>query len=87
MFCCMAPERTLKGSSKGPWVSNNLKEASSLKLVQMISWFESDCFLFYTGFVDLQTERSDLLENVAAIPYLDYKHFALKIFFPEVCAF
>ncbi|XP_060742377.1 plexin-C1 [Tachysurus vachellii] len=35
------------------------------------------------GFVDLQTERSDLLENVAAIPYLDYKHFALKIFFPE----
>ncbi|KAG7324189.1 hypothetical protein KOW79_012205 [Hemibagrus wyckioides] len=35
------------------------------------------------GFVDLQTESSDLVENVAAIPYLDYKHFALKIFFPE----
>ncbi|TSK13569.1 Plexin-C1 [Bagarius yarrelli] len=35
------------------------------------------------GFVDLQTERSELVENVGAIPYLDYKHFALKIFFPE----
>ncbi|KAF7701812.1 plexin-C1 isoform X2 [Silurus meridionalis] len=35
------------------------------------------------GFVDLQTESSDLIENVAAIPYLDYKHFALRIFFPE----
>ncbi|KAK3558276.1 hypothetical protein QTP86_013929 [Hemibagrus guttatus] len=35
------------------------------------------------GFVDLQTETSDLVENVSAIPYLDYKHFALKIFFPE----
>ncbi|XP_053341774.1 plexin-C1 [Clarias gariepinus] len=35
------------------------------------------------GFVDLQTESSDLVENVGAIPYLDYKHFALKILFPE----
>ncbi|KAF4080936.1 hypothetical protein AMELA_G00155160 [Ameiurus melas] len=35
------------------------------------------------GFVDLQTESSNLVENVGAIPYLDYKHFALKIFFPE----
>uniref|UniRef100_A0A3B1KB88 Plexin C1 n=1 Tax=Astyanax mexicanus TaxID=7994 RepID=A0A3B1KB88_ASTMX len=35
------------------------------------------------GFVDLQTENSDLIQNVGAIPFLDYKHFALKIFFPE----
>ncbi|KTF80503.1 hypothetical protein cypCar_00019335, partial [Cyprinus carpio] len=35
------------------------------------------------GFVDLQTEKSDLIDNVGAIPFLDYKHFALKIFFPE----
>ncbi|XP_062860127.1 plexin-C1-like [Trichomycterus rosablanca] len=35
------------------------------------------------GFVDLQTDKSDLVENVGAIPYLDYKHFAMKIFFPE----
>ncbi len=37
-----------------------------------------------TGFVDLQTEKSDLIDNVGAIPFLDYKHFASKIFFPEV---
>lgn len=37
-----------------------------------------------TGFVDLQTEKADLMENVGAIPFLDYKHFASKIFFPEV---
>lgn len=34
--------------------------------------------------MDLQTENADLLENVGAIPFLDYKHFAAKIFFPEV---
>ncbi|KAI1888027.1 hypothetical protein AGOR_G00180820 [Albula goreensis] len=35
------------------------------------------------GFVDMQTQRSDLTENVGAIPFLDYKHFASRIFFPE----
>ncbi|XP_029016185.1 plexin-C1 isoform X2 [Betta splendens] len=35
------------------------------------------------GFVDLQTEKADLMENVGAIPFLDYKHFACRIFFPE----
>uniref|UniRef100_A0A8C6WVJ8 Plexin cytoplasmic RasGAP domain-containing protein n=1 Tax=Neogobius melanostomus TaxID=47308 RepID=A0A8C6WVJ8_9GOBI len=36
------------------------------------------------GFVELQTENADLLENVGTIPFLDYKHFAARIFFPEV---
>ncbi|XP_060885192.1 plexin-C1 [Labrus mixtus] len=35
------------------------------------------------GFVDLQTERADLMENVGAIPFLDYKHFASRIFFSD----
>ncbi|XP_077401545.1 plexin-C1 isoform X3 [Vanacampus margaritifer] len=35
------------------------------------------------GFVDMQTEKADLMENVGAIPFLDYKHFASRIFFPE----
>ncbi|KAM8909620.1 plexin-C1 [Spinachia spinachia] len=35
------------------------------------------------GFIDLQTEKDDLMENVGAIPFLDYKHFASRIFFPE----
>ncbi|XP_070709669.1 plexin-C1 [Pempheris klunzingeri] len=35
------------------------------------------------GFVDLQTEKADLMENVGAIPFLDYKHFASRIFFPQ----
>ncbi|XP_048862931.1 plexin-C1 isoform X2 [Brienomyrus brachyistius] len=36
------------------------------------------------GFVDMQiTEASHFVENVATIPFLDYKHFALRIFFPE----
>lgn len=34
--------------------------------------------------MDLQTEKSDLMENVGTIPFLDYKHFASRIFFPEV---
>ncbi|XP_044042985.1 plexin-C1 isoform X2 [Siniperca chuatsi] len=35
------------------------------------------------GFVDLQTEKADLMENVGAIPFLDYKHFASRIFFSQ----
>ncbi|KAM9845835.1 plexin-C1 [Aulostomus maculatus] len=35
------------------------------------------------GFVDLQTEKAELMENVGTIPFLDYKHFASRIFFPE----
>ncbi|XP_055009253.1 plexin-C1 [Boleophthalmus pectinirostris] len=35
------------------------------------------------GFIELQTENDDLLENVSTIPFLDYKHFASRIFFPE----
>ncbi|XP_063073771.1 plexin-C1 [Engraulis encrasicolus] len=35
------------------------------------------------GFVDMQTERSELISSTAAIPFLDYKHFASRIFFPE----
>lgn len=41
-------------------------------------------FFSSAGFVDLQTENADLLETAGAIPFLDYKHFAAKIFFPEV---
>ncbi|XP_015207788.2 plexin-C1 [Lepisosteus oculatus] len=35
------------------------------------------------GFAELQTEKSDLLEAFGTIPYLDYKHFAVRTFFPE----
>lgn len=34
--------------------------------------------------MDLQTEKADLLETAGTIPFLDYKHFAAKIFFPQV---
>ncbi|KAJ8373373.1 hypothetical protein AAFF_G00265610 [Aldrovandia affinis] len=35
------------------------------------------------GFVDMQIQRSDLTESVGAIPFLDYKHFASRTFFPD----
>ncbi|XP_064198102.1 plexin-C1 [Anguilla rostrata] len=35
------------------------------------------------GFVDMQTQKMDLKENVGVIPFLDYKHFASRIFFPD----
>uniref|UniRef100_A0AAY4EPW7 Plexin cytoplasmic RasGAP domain-containing protein n=1 Tax=Denticeps clupeoides TaxID=299321 RepID=A0AAY4EPW7_9TELE len=31
----------------------------------------------------MQTEKTELIANVGAIPFLDYKHFASRIFFPE----
>lgn len=42
------------------------------------------CGASFTGFIDLQTDKADLMENVGTIPFLDYKHFASRIFFPEV---
>ncbi|XP_072418456.1 plexin-C1 [Chiloscyllium punctatum] len=37
------------------------------------------------GFVELQTEGSDvhLIDDYGSIPFLDYKHFAARTFFPE----
>ncbi|XP_041709526.2 plexin-C1-like isoform X1 [Coregonus clupeaformis] len=35
------------------------------------------------GFVDMQTEKCDLIENDGVIPFLDYKLFASRIFFPD----
>ncbi|XP_048410551.1 plexin-C1 isoform X1 [Stegostoma tigrinum] len=37
------------------------------------------------GFVELQTEGSDvhLVDDYGSIPFLDYKHFAARTFFPE----
>ncbi|XP_031439218.2 plexin-C1-like [Clupea harengus] len=35
------------------------------------------------GFVEMRTERSDIISSTGAIPFLDYKHFASRIFFPE----
>ncbi|MGH0160634.1 UNVERIFIED_CONTAM: hypothetical protein FKN15_039575 [Acipenser sinensis] len=36
------------------------------------------------SFAELQTDQTDLIEGSGTIPYLDYKHFAMRTFFPEV---
>ncbi|XP_042325689.1 plexin-C1 isoform X2 [Sceloporus undulatus] len=35
------------------------------------------------GFVELQMEKLDVVNNFGTIPFLDYKHFVLRTFFPE----
>ncbi|XP_044310866.1 plexin-C1 isoform X1 [Varanus komodoensis] len=35
------------------------------------------------GFVELQVEKSDVVDSFGTIPFLDYKHFVLRTFFPE----
>ncbi|XP_062989852.1 plexin-C1 [Elgaria multicarinata webbii] len=35
------------------------------------------------GFVELQTEELDVVDSFGTIPFLDYKHFVLRTFFPE----
>ncbi|XP_066490402.1 plexin-C1 [Tiliqua scincoides] len=39
------------------------------------------------GFVELQMEKLDVVDNFGTIPFLDYKHFVLRAFFPESGAF
>ncbi|XP_030070534.1 plexin-C1 [Microcaecilia unicolor] len=35
------------------------------------------------GFAELQMDKLDVVDTSGTIPFLDYKHFALKTFFPE----
>ncbi|XP_061495551.1 plexin-C1 [Rhineura floridana] len=35
------------------------------------------------GFVELQMEKLDVVDSFETIPFLDYKHFVLRTFFPE----
>ncbi|KAH0616748.1 hypothetical protein JD844_028118 [Phrynosoma platyrhinos] len=35
------------------------------------------------GFVELQMEKLDVVDSFGTIPFLDYKHFVLRTFFPE----
>ncbi|KAG8137968.1 hypothetical protein E2320_003905, partial [Naja naja] len=35
------------------------------------------------GFVELQVEEQDIVDSFGTIPFLDYKHFVLRTFFPE----
>ncbi|XP_070611938.1 plexin-C1 [Erythrolamprus reginae] len=35
------------------------------------------------GFVELQVEELDIVDSFGTIPFLDYKHFVIRTFFPE----
>uniref|UniRef100_A0A8C4XX66 Plexin C1 n=1 Tax=Gopherus evgoodei TaxID=1825980 RepID=A0A8C4XX66_9SAUR len=39
------------------------------------------------GFAELQMDQSDVVDSFGTVPFLDYKHFALRTFFPEVNGF
>lgn len=58
----------------------NLMEEMNQRLEMLESDIRND---IRQGFVDMQTERSELICSTGAIPFLDYKHFASRIFFPE----
>ncbi|KAL8221691.1 UNVERIFIED_CONTAM: hypothetical protein K2H54_074361 [Gekko kuhli] len=36
------------------------------------------------GFAELQMEKLDVVDSFETIPFLDYTHFVLRTFFPEV---
>uniref|UniRef100_A0A8C9MVS9 Plexin C1 n=1 Tax=Serinus canaria TaxID=9135 RepID=A0A8C9MVS9_SERCA len=36
------------------------------------------------GFAELQMDELDVVDSFGTVPFLDYKHFALRTFFPEV---
>uniref|UniRef100_A0AAR2L0U7 PSI domain-containing protein n=1 Tax=Pygocentrus nattereri TaxID=42514 RepID=A0AAR2L0U7_PYGNA len=74
----------LLGALVGVFIHRKSRQQMSAQMNERLELLESEIRNeIRQGFVDLQTEKSDLTENVGAIPFLDYKHFALKIFFPE----
>lgn len=38
----------------------------------------------FAGFAELQMDKLDVVDSFGTVPFLDYKHFALRTFFPEV---
>lgn len=40
----------------------------------------------FAGFAELQMDKLDVVDSFGTVPFLDYKHFALRTFFPEVRA-
>lgn len=38
----------------------------------------------FSGFAELQMDELDVVDSFGTVPFLDYKHFALRTFFPEV---
>lgn len=47
----------------------------------------SDCGFFGSGFAELQTDMTDLtkeLNRSQGIPFLEYKYFVTRTFFPKV---
>ncbi|POI36201.1 hypothetical protein CIB84_000046, partial [Bambusicola thoracicus] len=37
----------------------------------------------FTGFAELQMDELDVVDSFGTVPFLDYKHFAIRTFFPE----
>ncbi|XP_038852598.1 plexin-C1-like [Salvelinus namaycush] len=66
------------------WYSYNKQRKMAAQMNKQLELLERDIRNdIRQGFVDMQTEKCDLIENVGAIPFLDYKHFASRIFFPD----
>lgn len=38
----------------------------------------------FSGFAELQMDELDVVDSFGTVPFLDYKHFAIRTFFPEV---
>ncbi|KAJ7329914.1 hypothetical protein JRQ81_016088 [Phrynocephalus forsythii] len=54
------------------------------KLSEQLEFLECDIRReIREGFVELQMEKLDVVDNFGTVPFLDYKHFVLRTFFPE----
>ncbi|KAM7179689.1 plexin-C1 [Macrochelys suwanniensis] len=58
------------------------------KLSQQIELLECDIRKkIREGFAELQMDQLDVVDSFGTVPFLDYKHFALRTFFPESGSF
>ncbi|KAG5846057.1 hypothetical protein ANANG_G00145690 [Anguilla anguilla] len=66
------------------WIYRSKQRKLSERMNEYVELLECDIRKeIRQGFVDMQTQKMDLTENVGVIPFLDYKHFASRIFFPD----
>ncbi|KAK2102376.1 Plexin-C1 [Saguinus oedipus] len=72
------------GCSLAVGVTRHKSKELSRKQSQQLELLESELRKeIRDGFAELQMDKLDVVDSFGTVPFLDYKHFALRTFFPE----
>ncbi|KAL0611261.1 Plexin-C1 [Plecturocebus cupreus] len=83
-FITFQPLGSLVTSEAAVGVTRHKSKELSRKQSQQLELLESELRKeIRDGFAELQMDKLDVVDSFGTVPFLDYKHFALRTFFPE----